>query len=219
LSSAAILAVYAAGYERTNPAAERIEAQAEHRRYIAPAPAPFPNAKAEAIVPTAVAGLLKPVGPDRSAKAEVQKATDTPTVASVAPVSQLETQSSVPAAVETPAPAATAPESQPVPVATAPAPVSALETASAAPAWRDGVYLGWGYSRHGDIEAFVRIENGYIVAAGIEKCQTRYSCSVINQLPPQVVARQSANVDYVSGATQSADAFYGGIFEALKKAQ
>jgi uncharacterized protein with FMN-binding domain len=132
------------------------------------------------------------------------------------------TSAAEPAADPKPAPAVvvenvtptTAAEPQP-----APAPAPASEAVAEHPAWKDGVYLGWGYSRHGNIEAFVRIENGHIIAAGIEKCQTRYSCSIIDPLPPQVLARQSPDVDYISGATQSADAFYGGIFEALKKAQ
>ncbi len=38
-------------------------------------------------------------------------------------------------------------------------------------------------------------------------------------LPGQVVSRQSPNVDYVSGATQSTDAFYYAIVDALSKAK
>ena len=38
-------------------------------------------------------------------------------------------------------------------------------------------------------------------------------------LPPQVIARQSAEVDYVSGATQSSNAFYGAVVDALKQAK
>jgi len=38
-------------------------------------------------------------------------------------------------------------------------------------------------------------------------------------LPPQVVERQSAEVDYVSGATQSANAFYFAVVDALSKAK
>ena len=34
-------------------------------------------------------------------------------------------------------------------------------------------------------------------------------------LPPQVVSRQSPEVDYVSGATQSTNAFYYAVVEAL----
>ena len=86
-------------------------------------------------------------------------------------------------------------------------------------AWRDGAYSAWGFSPHGDIEATVRIAGGQIDGAIISQCRTRYSCGVIETLPPQVALRQSADVDYVSGATQSADAFYEAVFTALSKAK
>jgi uncharacterized protein with FMN-binding domain len=86
-------------------------------------------------------------------------------------------------------------------------------------AWRDGTYSAWGFSPHGDIEATVRIAGGQIDGAIISQCRTRYSCGVIETLPPQVALRQSADVDYVSGATQSADAFYEAVFTALNKAK
>jgi uncharacterized protein with FMN-binding domain len=63
------------------------------------------------------------------------------------------------------------------------------------------------------------VEGGRIASATISQCYTRYSCSWIAALPPQVVSRQSANVDYVSGASQSTDAFYYAIIEALSKAK
>jgi uncharacterized protein with FMN-binding domain len=61
------------------------------------------------------------------------------------------------------------------------------------------------------------------------QCLTRYSCSWISprtpgtgspefDLPGQVVTRQSAKVDYVSGATESSDAFFQAISQALSKA-
>jgi uncharacterized protein with FMN-binding domain len=84
---------------------------------------------------------------------------------------------------------------------------------------KDGTYLGWGSSRHGDIQASVVIEGGRIASATIAQCLTRYSCSWIAALPPQVVARQSPNVDYVSGATQSTNAFYDAVVDALTKAK
>jgi uncharacterized protein with FMN-binding domain len=95
----------------------------------------------------------------------------------------------------------------------------ATPAAPPAPAWKDGTYTGWGFSRHGDIEAAVVIEGGRIASATISQCRTRYSCSVIDRLPPQVAQRQSPDVDYVSGATQSADAFYGAVVSALGKAK
>jgi uncharacterized protein with FMN-binding domain len=107
-----------------------------------------------------------------------------------------------------------------------PAPEPKVETAAApkvepapTPVWKDGTYTGWGYSRHGDIEAEVVIAGGRILSATISQCRTRYSCSVIEKLPPQVALRQSPDVDYVSGATQSADAFYGAVVAALGKAK
>ena len=85
--------------------------------------------------------------------------------------------------------------------------------------WKDGTYKGWGFSRHGNIEATVVITRGRIVAAAISQCRTRYSCGVIERLPGQVIERQSPDIDYVSGATQSADAFYEAVVAALQKAK
>jgi uncharacterized protein with FMN-binding domain len=85
--------------------------------------------------------------------------------------------------------------------------------------YRDGSYTGWGSSRHGDIQATVVIADGRIASATITACLTRYSCSLIAHLQGQVVTRQSADVDYVSGATQSTDAFYYAVVDALSKAK
>ena len=67
--------------------------------------------------------------------------------------------------------------------------------------------------------AAVVIEAGRIASATIAQCLTRYSCSVISRLPPEVAERQSPEVDYVSGATQSANAFYYAVVDALSKAK
>jgi uncharacterized protein with FMN-binding domain len=113
-------------------------------------------------------------------------------------------------------PAAVVVVATPVPVAPpTPEPVAA----PAAPKWKDGSFTGWGTSRHGDIQAQVVIEAGRIRAATIIECNTRYSCDVIDMLPPQVAVRQSADVDYVSRATESANAFYYAVVEALNKAK
>jgi uncharacterized protein with FMN-binding domain len=85
--------------------------------------------------------------------------------------------------------------------------------------WKDGTYLGWGSSRHGDIQAAVVVEGGRIESATIAQCRTRYSCNVIDRLPPEVAQRQSPEVDYVTGATQSANAFYYAVVDALSKAK
>ena len=87
------------------------------------------------------------------------------------------------------------------------------------PKWKDGTFSGWGSCRHGDLEATLEIKDGRIVSAIVSICRTRYSCDVIDKVIPQVVLRQSADVDTVSGATQSADAFYWAVTAALAKAK
>ena len=87
-----------------------------------------------------------------------------------------------------------------------------------APKWRDGTYTGLGDSPHGDIEARVVIRDGRIVEAGIATCDTRYPCDVIDPLIHQPVERQSPDVDYMSHATESSDAYYNALVAALDNA-
>jgi uncharacterized protein with FMN-binding domain len=138
------------------------------------------------------------------------------------------------APVSAPSPVPSAPElAAPISVPAAPAPAPAVvavpaasPTPSPAPAapqpaaqFKDGTYKGWGTCRHGDIEAQVVIEGGRITSASIAQCLTRYTCDIIGRLPPQVIQRQSAEVDYVTGATESANAFYYAVVGALGKAK
>jgi len=159
-SAAAVLAVYIAGYARTNGAADRFAHQVAERR---------------------VAGVASR------------------RVASVRDGLQAKTTEIPQAGL---------------------APADPRGGAASAPLhrWKDGTYTGWGFSRHGNIEATVVIAGGRIASAVISQCRTRYSCSVIDMLPPQITQRQSPDVDYVSGATQSADAFYEAVVAALAKA-
>jgi uncharacterized protein with FMN-binding domain len=114
-------------------------------------------------------------------------------------------------------PAAPAPAHDSTRTATAPA---APDSANAEkPRIKDGIFFGWGRSRHGDIQAGVEVKNGRIISAFISECLTQYSCSWISMLPGQVIARQSPDVDFVSGATQSTNAFYYAVVDALKKAK
>jgi uncharacterized protein with FMN-binding domain len=201
-SCAGVLAVYIAGYTRTQHAADRFAAQVAERRPVVhdpsmpPIPAPF-NSPAPA-APRVIAPR-KPVPSVAPAEAAETPPPEPPVVASPPP------------APAEPAPIAAEPKVEPK-VVEAPVPPPA-------PKWKDGTYTGWGYSRHGNIEASVVIEGGRIASATISQCRTRYSCSVIDRLPPEVAERQSPDVDYVSGATQSADAFYGAVVAALDKAK
>ena len=63
------------------------------------------------------------------------------------------------------------------------------------------------------------VENGLIVAASIAQCLTRYPCSWIQDLPYQIIERQRALVDAVSGATESAWAYEDAVKDALAKAK
>jgi uncharacterized protein with FMN-binding domain len=200
MSSAAILAVYAAGYTRTRTAARRLAAQAAAR-----------------VLPPVE--IVKPVAPATAPAAAV---TPKPTHARVSTAAPAKMPSAPPAPIDLPEPPPAAPAiAETLPAAPAPAPIAAPEPPPTPPApkWKDGTYLGWGSSRHGDIQAAVTIENGRIASATIAQCLTRYSCSVISNLPPEVPQRQSADVDYVSGATQSANAFYYAVVDALGKAK
>ena len=223
MSSAAVLAVYAAGYVRTRPAADRLAQQTVERSLAREAPAGGTATDSS----TAAAPI-----PAASTHTEPKRITpDAPKVAaSSAPVKaivQAPKAETAPSLAETPAPVS-APVSTPVasltPIVQQPAEAPAVvpTPAPAAPApvvWKDGKYVAWGGSRHGDIEATVVIESGRIVSAEISNCQTRYPCDIIDKLPPQVIKRQSPNVDRVGGATESADAFYSAVFFALKQAQ
>ena len=224
LSSAAVLTVYAAGYLRTRSAAHRLEA-AERPHVAVSEPAVTAGrtiAQALAAPPAAAARLQPPAAPGKVA-APVSRATapalpprpsSAPSTVSIPAVdAPAQTASAVPvASLASPAaePTPTAAPATEAPVAAAPPPQ---------PQYKDGTYSGWGSSRHGSIEATVVIDGGRIASAVISQCWTRYSCSWVAHLQGQVVARQSPEVDWVSGATQSVNAFYYAVVEALSKAR
>jgi len=200
LSSAAVMAVYAAGYVRTKAAAERFAEQSPARS--APRQAPAPAAE---ILTASLNTAPAPVLPEP--KAEAVKPAPAPQDIKAGAA---DTSAALP---PTPAPVAA-----PAPVVAAAAPAAPAAPLTPPQPWKDGTWKGWGTCRHGDIQAAVVIENGKITSATIADCQTRYSCDVIDKLPPEVVQRQTADVDRVGGATQSADAFYFAIYEALRLA-
>jgi uncharacterized protein with FMN-binding domain len=159
VSSAAILSIYAAGYARTNSAAQ-----------AAVAPAAATGSAVTAVPPTNTP--VPPAG-----------------VAAAAP--------SISGSTATAAPTA---------------------TTSATAGLRDGTYSGIGSSRHGDIGVSVVVQGGRVVSAEITQCMTRYPCSVIASLPGRVVATQRPPVNFVSGATDSSQAFTGAVVAALAQA-
>jgi uncharacterized protein with FMN-binding domain len=210
LSTAAIVAIYAAGYHRTSPAAHRFDSQIPQQRtsanvaIVTPLPAANPS--------TATAAPVSP-SPAPTTKTSVKRPS-TPARKS-APISATD----LPSAEPSPATSTTAAN---LPTAAAVPPAAAPKSG-----YKDGIYSGWGSCRHGDIEASVTVQDGKIALVAISQCLTRYSCGWIApkipgaglpDLPSQVVERQSPKVDYVSGATESSYAFADAVVAALAKA-
>jgi uncharacterized protein with FMN-binding domain len=231
LGSAAVLAVYAAGYSRTRAAAAQYEMQSENRRPRPASPSPSP-ARTAAAAPAAAIAAATHVGTDTGRDirpahvAAATRPTKHSSSATRASVEATKHEDSTPtkSPSDTATSRITAPPATPTPDSTkavaARATDSATKTAAnAGAAYKDGTYSAWGTSRHGDIEATVLIKGGRIEAAIVSQCLTQYSCSLISELPIQVVLRQSPEVDFVSGATQSTNAFYYAVVNALKKAK
>ena len=105
--------------------------------------------------------------------------------------------------------------------ASAPTTAARAQTGTAAAGatpYRDGTYSGYGTSRRGDIEAAVTIQGGKITSVQITRATTYYPVSRIARLSGEVVDRQSAQVDFVSGATLSSSAFKSAVTQALSQA-
>lgn len=110
-------------------------------------------------------------------------------------------------------------QSPPLGAAAPPAAPTAIPMPERPETFQDGTYTGKSTGRHGGLEVSVVIIRGHIVSADITLCQTRYSCSLIDGLRAQVIARQSATVDAVSGATDSVRAYQSAIASALAQAR
>lgn len=174
LGGAAVVAIYTAGYARTQAAATGIQA--------------------------AEAGTLRSV------------TEAAPRVAAVPPPSTQEPF------WNTGDPFGGAPATPPAGANSATPPAATTSTTTAT-GYKDGTYVAIGTSRHGDVEVTVTVKKGRMVAADISRCSTRYPCSVIAALPDQAVALQSAQVDFVSGATDSSSAYREAVTAALAQAQ
>jgi uncharacterized protein with FMN-binding domain len=149
--------------------------------------------------------------------ADTQMATGTSPIDIAIAASTPASSTAVPSLVPTlPAPtpviAASAPSTTPAPTATQSAP-------AATATYRDGTYSGQGTSRRGGFTVAVTVQGDRIVDVTLTKVTTQYPASRIAALPGQVVARQSANVDRVTGATYSVQAFQQAVQQALAQAR
>ncbi|MFC5529062.1 FMN-binding protein [Cohnella yongneupensis] len=73
-------------------------------------------------------------------------------------------------------------------------------------------------NRRGSIEVTITIENDKITDVEISRFAMHYSESDVVDLPDEVLHNQSAQVDNVSGATYSTNAFEDAVQNALDQA-
>lgn len=187
VSSAAIAALYAAGYVETQKADAQLggsgaASQARSSTTASQAAA----SQAQAAAPPVNANAAPP------AVAQVARSSSASTTASTTTSSQQA--------------AAAPPTATPIPT---PTPQSG---------YRDGTYSGTGTSRRGDVSVAVTVKGGKITNVAITQATTQYPTSWISDLPKEVLAQQSAQVDLISGATYSSLAFQEGVQQALAQA-
>ena len=177
---------------------------------------------ASAITAIYVAGYIRTQAADASIEAASTSPTPVVALATAPPAAPTLAPQTVPsrrnftpppssssARVGTPAP--TSP-----PAATAPQP--SASTSAANPTYVDGTYTGQGTSRRGDVWVSVTVQGGHITSVDITRSTLQYPLRDIANLPSQVVQRQSAQVDTVSRATYSSQAFRAAVSQALAKA-
>lgn len=232
VSSAAVFAIYAAGYARTNPVAAELANTVPLSPTAPAAVAAPPTATATTAPPTATtapttAPSNSPTGRKRErddddnhqgrvppAGAGQAGATGQP----VAPGGSGAAAQPRPPTQPQPATQTVAPTPSTAPVPST-APAASVPAAATTGAYKDGTYSGTGTSRHGNITVAVTVQSGKITSAEITDCGTRYPCSRVAALPGQVLSRQSASVDTVSGATDSTNAYRSAVVAALAQAR
>ncbi|HVA89061.1 MAG TPA: FMN-binding protein [Chloroflexota bacterium] len=83
---------------------------------------------------------------------------------------------------------------------------------------RDGTYNGTGSNYLGDVSVAVTVASGKISQVQITACDMHYPEYWIDGMPAEVVAAQSTNINFVSGATASSQAFSDAVTQALSQA-
>jgi uncharacterized protein with FMN-binding domain len=204
LCSTAIGAIYAAGYFATET-----QATIQQPQQLAQA-----NVQADSSQSQQQAQVNTPTG---SSQPEQQAQVNTPTTSS---------QPQQLAQVSTPTASSQPQQKAPVSTPTASsqpqqkAPVS-TPTASSQPKslYKDGIYKGTGSNRRGSIQVAVTIKSDKITDVEISHFAMHYSERDVVGLPSEVLQKQSAQVQNVSGATYSTQAFEDAVQEALSQAR
>lgn len=86
---------------------------------------------------------------------------------------------------------------------------------------KDGVYDGKGNGRNGKIEVKLTVSNGEIKAIEVTKQSEddEYYDGLEERMIPQIITKQSTEIDVVSGATESFDGIIAAVNDALSKAK
>jgi uncharacterized protein with FMN-binding domain len=103
----------------------------------------------------------------------------------------------------------------PIPVPTSTSTPASTSTGASKTGYADGTYSGTGSGRFGSVTVSVTTSGGAIGNVQITKVSTTFPVSQIASLPAQVVQTQSTNVNAVSGATASSQAFKQAMQQAL----
>jgi uncharacterized protein with FMN-binding domain len=129
-------------------------------------------------------------------------------------------------APSTPAPSTQVPSTQApstkapsTPAPSTPAPSTPAPSTQTKSLYKEGTFTGTGSNRRGSIQVAVTIKADKITDVEISNFAMHYSESDVVGLPDEVLQKQSAQVDNVSGATYSTQAFTDAIQEALFQAQ
>ncbi|MCQ6282104.1 FMN-binding protein [Bacillus sp. EB600] len=85
--------------------------------------------------------------------------------------------------------------------------------------YKNGTFTGSGMNRRGSIEVAVTLKNDKIMDVQISNWGMHYSESDVVGLPDEVLQKQNAQVNNVSGATYSTQAFEDAVQAALSQAQ
>lgn len=175
---------------------------------------------ASAVAAIYMAGYLRTQAADASiaaAAVPTLAAAATPVVAAAPPAATA--TSAVQPLIQRAAPPASRAQPTPVPRAAAPPASQTQSQAQSQGQYKDGTYTGQGTSRRGDLWVSLQVAGGRVTNVTITRSTLQYPLRDIQNLPQEVVQRQSAQVDLVSRATYSSMAFRGAVAQALAAAK
>jgi len=217
LSGAVVVAVYTAGYSRTEAAAQRADAAlAALKAAAGTSPLQAGGSVSSALTsatiastPPAATGASGASGSGAPAGASSGAAANTP------PASGSSAGSGAAAAAGSSAPASSSTPAAAPPAQSSSAPAAAKPVAAK---YKNGSYTATGWGPHGPMQVTVVVKKGRIASANVTQCGTTYPCNYMQPLAQLVVSQQSAPVDYVSGATASSMAYQQAVTTALSQA-